>query len=67
MRKIVVEVTQTFEYDENIFEVNEDGEIDDDQIIEKVFYDLKDIVEEEDKYALNFDIREEDDDEDDDY
>ena len=59
MRKIVVIVTKTFEYDSNMFDF-EDDVVDESQVHEKVLYDLREIVEDEDVSSLDIEIMDED-------
>jgi hypothetical protein len=59
MRKIVVIVTKTFEYDSDMFDF-EDDVVDESQVHEKVLYDLREIVEDEDVSSLDIEIMDED-------
>ena len=59
MRRIIVDVSICFDYDENEFSLNEVGEVSDFDIEERVFYDLSNIVNDGDVSQFNLDIRDE--------
>ena len=59
MRRIIVDVSIQFEYDDNDFILNGVGEVCDFDIEERVFYDLSNIVNDGDISQFNMDIRDE--------
>lgn len=58
MRKILVNVNIQFEYDDDMFK-HINGEIDDEDIMMKVLYDMQEIVEDGDTSRMDIDITEE--------
>lgn len=58
MKKILVNVNIQFEYDDDMFSRN--GQIDDDDVIRKVMYDIQEMVEDGDTSMMDIDITEED-------